>query len=1004
MEEHSDPHGEDVAGEPAHNCFLCAYSDRPCEVPSVDGTVLRIEERGARNRWPVVLLATADGAEAAVVLPEHVRQMAARIAALPGERQRGLRVRVFHLRHPAESTHHPRAAGRRTYLCTPVSAIVVEPDALLNITDINNAEYCVRQYPLRRMVPSAPTGATLRGTIIHNAFKEMLKGREEAVDGLLNRALQAQVTDLALRQISREQIAEDVRPHLDALARWQSSERQTLWSGTLRARAETFLLAPEVGLKGRLDALIEDERGNALLELKTGNAHAELPRREHRWQVYGYQTLLAARRPADRQRPGATLLYSGVAGQAEGYGVPFALRELHRVLELRNALALTHVTGIVPAPPGARKCARCALRRECLRASHRLGWEPPESEEQPEPVSTEDAMWFAEQYELLRQEALALEAESRTLWQLSSSDRRAAGIALGNLTLAGEPRMTPGGEWEYTFACENTSELREGDAVLLSDGDPVRGAVVSGTILHLDEHGATVWTPERIANPSLLDRYGSDIVHGRTVRNLWRWLEIEPRRRALVAGRLKPTFGPVPAIDDLPASFNAEQRETVARALAAQDLLLIQGPPGTGKTSVVAEIAARAVARGERVLVAAFTNQAVDNVLLRLSALGMRDFVRLGHELSVAPELHPYRLAARAHAWMAEHQTEAPVAQDAMDTHQALDPAAMRAALRAAPLVAATTATWSAERYDGVGEPLHFDLAVVDEASQLTTPALLGALRFARRLVLVGDAHQLPPLVMSEEAGRQGLKRSLFESLLERWGEVASVTLRQQYRMHPAICGFPSVEFYGGQLVAAGDARTRTLNTVFPQNQQIGLILAPERPIVFVDVPPRTGGEEEVGKVSKAQARVVRALVLALLRAGVAPDQIGAIAPYRAQVAAIRQQLATLPGTNVTVDTVDRFQGGERDVILFSFGGHVATQSYGRGIEFLADPNRLNVALTRARSKLVLIGDRQWLTQVPLLSRLLDYCANLYGGRGGIVNAQHTPISAAQTRAATPAR
>src|SRR5258706_590398 len=98
-----------------------------------------------------------------------------------------------------------------------------------------------------------------------------------------------------------------------------------------------------------------------------------------------------------------------------------------------------------------------------------------------------------------------------------------------------EPVATESGEWEYTFACENTSELREGDQILLSDGDPVTGAVVSGTVLRVDHRGITVWTPERIAHPRLLDRYGSDIVQLRTARNLWRWLEAEPRLRELVA-------------------------------------------------------------------------------------------------------------------------------------------------------------------------------------------------------------------------------------------------------------------------------------------------------------------------------------------------------------------------------------------------------------------------------------------------------------------------------------
>jgi DNA replication ATP-dependent helicase Dna2 len=872
---------------------------------------------------------------------------------------------------------------------------VLEPDVLLNITDINNAEYCVRQYPLRRMVPSAPTPASLRGTIVHSAFKELLKSGGTGED-LLQRALHAQAADLALRQLSYADLAADAEPHLRALEGWYASERENLWGDALRVRAETFLLAPEIGLKGRLDFLLQDERGGSLLELKTGLANASLPKGAHRWQVHGYQTLLAARRPGAASRPGATLLYSGTPGRAEGYGIPFFLRDLHNVLDLRNRLALVHATGHVPPPPGAKKCARCALRDACRRASSLLGWEAPVLDGPPHPANMEeqedqkdqkdqgehDAAWFARLYELLRLEARAVEAEAAALWTLTPTQRCDAGIALGELTLEGEPRQTASGEWEYTFTCANTSELREGDAILLSDGDPVQGAVVTGTVLRLHERGVTVWTPERVASPALIDRYDSDIVQTRTLRNLWRWLEAEPHLRTLVAGERRPQFDAtsVCATQDLPDDLNAEQRNAIERALTARDYALVRGPPGTGKTRVVAEIARRAVARSERVLVAAFTNQAVDNVLTRLVSDGMRDVVRLGHELSVAPELHAYRLQERTRLRLGWTATDG----------EAVEPGELRETLRSARVVAATTATWSAERFDEAGEPLRFDLAIVDEASQVTVPALLGALRFARRFVLVGDERQLPPLVVSQAAAEHGLRRSLFAALLEQWGEVSGVALTQQYRMHPTICGFSSRAFYDGRLEAAGAARTALLDLAPSPQSALWPILMPEHPMVFVDVPAALS-REGPGKASPMQAQVTGRLVRGLLDAGMSPEEIGIIAPYRAQVAAIRQRLERVmrPGeAPIVVDTVDRFQGGERQVVIVSFGGRVADGLQTRGRDFLADPNRLNVALTRAQRKLILLADRQWLTTKPLFARLVDYCAGLYGGRGGCVTAR----------------
>ena len=139
-------------------------------------------------------------------------------------------------------------------------------------------------------------------------------------------------------------------------------------------------------------------------------------------------------------------------------------------------------------------------------------------------------------------------------------------------------------------------------------------------------------------------------------------------------------------------------------------------------------------------------------------------------------------------------------------------------------------------------------------------------------------------------------------------------------------------------------------------------------------------------RVSVAQGDVARRLILALLRGGVAAERIGVIAPYRAQVAALRRRLAAAGVTDVVVDTVDRFQGAEREVILFSFGGVSAATGWGgRGLEFLADPRRLNVALTRAQRKLLILGHRRELEQAPLLRRLVAYCASLYGGQGGVI-------------------
>src|SRR5579862_1551920 len=327
---------------PTPGCFLCAYSSAgaaspmPCQIGQVEGRILRVVEHAARDGSPLVTLACADGACADILLTRDDRAFVRLLATLSPEHLKSLTLRVFHLLERSSgptsadvvelptSDALPAANGelsqsaRVALRTTSLSVSVLEPDSPLNITDINNAEYCVRQYPLRRMASSAPTAATLKGTIIHQAFKELLKsGLAEPTDRAtyLAQAARAQLIDLALRQISLEDITAEAEPHMRALGQWYRSQRSALWSVLRRTqgaqgqrdgidesglvvddvnrpeiRTETFLLAPEVGLRGRLDALLREAHGASLLELKTGQTHGNLPKNTHRWQVYGYQT------------------------------------------------------------------------------------------------------------------------------------------------------------------------------------------------------------------------------------------------------------------------------------------------------------------------------------------------------------------------------------------------------------------------------------------------------------------------------------------------------------------------------------------------------------------------------------------------------------------------------------------------------------------------------------------------------------------------------------------
>ncbi len=1041
-----------------HECFLCTLDPRhTCHEAQFTGRIVAAQERLiAGEKTPTIILDSGTEHVEILLDGQYYRSLVRQLRACGDViGTNNLTLRIYHLPDAPHSIEY-KEGTRLRYQANAYTLAVLHPDILLNITDLNQAEYCSRQYMLNRLLPSTTSAATIRGNLVHHCFKELLKEHNqgkfkaslqtetanqqvesplEILHQYLEQALELNSMELALADVSQEAMRADVAPHLESLAHWYETERNTLWdmpasysnqqsaegeqSSGNQVRAETFLLAPEIGLRGRLDLFWQQSGRQRLLELKTGGASGELPKREHRWQVYGYHALLTVRRDSQMKRALATLLYSGTPGHAQAFGIPANIREIQRVNEKRNTLVLSRITGVPPAPPGPSRCSKCAMLEQCQEISSLLQWQPPEprphadqqtaedsDDAQTSAVNTrssidtaEDRAFFARYYHLLQLEGQAGEQQQALLWQQSVAERLERGTAISGLD-AQDKTLADKDGWVQTFHCTNSSELREGDEILLSDGDPITGEVVSGTIMAISSEQVTVWTRELLAYPALLDRYDNELVHLRTLQNLLRWQHAPLHLRDLVAGKVRPHF--IEADSVYRGDFNSEQNLAVARAMQMQDYLLIHGPPGTGKTSVIAEIVKRLTQQGQRVMLAAFTNQAVDTMLKRLDKEGFHAYLRLGHERSTNEAIRPRLLKPLVEATMHELTDEA----------QANEPATysdvLRDILATTPVVASTTATWSSDKYiphaaRSKDAPLtttglQFDVAIIDEAGQLTVPAILGALRFARRFILVGDEKQLPPLVLSREAAAAGLTDSLFSVLRHANDDYkndhplaisACVPLRVQYRMNKWIANFSSTVFYEKQLHAHHSVANSRLLYTHPQptaeDPAITQALKAQLPLVFLDVQDEHA--PVAAKASTAEALAVREVVAGLLARGIEPKDIGVIAPYRAQVACIRRSLFSadvasgwqaLPADSpLSVDTVDRFQGGERLVIIMSFATSHEPAVGSQRRDFLSNAQRLNVALTRAQRKLILIGSIAALEALPIFQRLIAYSRSM---------------------------
>lgn len=460
--------------------------------------------------------------------------------------------------------------------------------------------------------------------------------------------------------------------------------------------------------------------------------------------------------------------------------------------------------------------------------------------------------------------------------------------------------------------------------------------------------------------------------------------------RFLVAAR-GPSLG-----NDL----NPEQRTALESADRALDLALVHGPPGTGKTTVLVEVVRRAVARGERVLATAPSNLAVDNLAERLSAVGL-NCVRIGHPARVLESLLDLTLEKRAEA----HEA-AKIAKELMQEAFALFRTARKRREKRGPgrfsnsreaerdakklLVEARTLSARAEaevldRAEVVLATLtsidadalrgrKFALAAVDEATQAVEPALYLALLRAERAVLAGDHLQLPPTVLSAAAQAGGLAESLFERLMKLHGEKIATTLLEQHRMNARIMAFPSKALYGGALRAHESVADHTLR-------------GDGEPLVVVDT-SGMGHEERNpegsdSRMNPQEAELVAKEVQRVLSLGVLPGEVAVISPYEGQVQFLRDLLAKEIDLGLEVDTVDGFQGREKEAVVVSLTRANADGEVG----FLSDVRRMNVAITRARKKLVVVGDGATVCRHPFYEAYITHAQEVGAWKSGFERA-----------------
>jgi len=475
----------------------------------------------------------------------------------------------------------------------------------------------------------------------------------------------------------------------------------------------------------------------------------------------------------------------------------------------------------------------------------------------------------------------------------------------------------------------------------------------------------------------------------------------EGRLVKILTGQLSPTFNTQHKPVAVP-TLNASQQAAVNNILAANELAIVHGPPGTGKTTTLVQAIRLLIQEQheQQILVVAPSNTAVDWLSEKLSMEGL-NVLRIGNPARVSERLlsltldqqmadHPHMTTVKKmkkqaagyldmahkykrHFGRAEREQRKALFDEAHRVLKEVEQAEQyifndllsRAQVITATLVGASHHTIRTPRYRTV---------VIDEAGQALEPGCWIPIVKAQKVVFAGDHNQLPPTIKSEEAAREGLSNTLLEKCVA-WHPESVVMLEEQYRMHEAIMGYASSIFYKGKLRAHATVANRSL-------------FNGDEPLLFIDTAGCGYEEKTAGtRISNPEeaAFLVQHLVsyVATLRTHYNEEHfptIAIISPYRQQIEVLQEAVQQQPELQairdkMTVNTIDSFQGQERDIVYIS----MTRSNPDSRIGFLSEIRRMNVAMTRAKQKLVVVGDSATLSQLPFYAHFIKYATERDG-------------------------
>lgn len=924
--------------------------------------------------------------------------------------------------------------------------IVVEPDYLVDISSIANCFESYGHHPLLFTVKRMGERPNNKHIVLGNFAGS-------ALDDIINHPTDYTIKDTFRSNFREKALDFATCPDFNAVEFKQAAEQQVaniqeivneLFQSFEREKAilEPSFVCERLGLQGRIDLmttdlklLVEQKSGkNIFIERQYKNPHGSLHVEKHYVQLLLYYGILQYNFQLNPKDAHIELMYSK-------YPLPNGLLEVEPLQKLiREAMKFRNqavATEYWMAENGFHRLLPLmtpqVLNVEKQNDAFYQRYLLPQLTEVLAPLhqlSELERAYFTRMMTFVIKEQLVSKVGAQEgvgnsnadLWNMPLAEKKDTGNIYTGLTITDKSCSSSFNGYDTITlnvpqqGIDFLPNFRRGDMVYLyaykknEEPDVRKSILFKGSLQEIHTSSIVVHLNDGQQNPNLiagecfaLEHAGSDIGGTSAIRSLYTFITSDVERRQLLLGQRAPRADKSLVLS---RSYHPDYDDIILKAKQAQDYFLLIGPPGTGKTSqalqylVLEQLAEKTkvqstnpnaqspkVNEQSSILLLAYTNRAVDEICNMLSEHEL-DYIRIGNEYSCDPKYSDHLL------------------QEVLDENTTLN--SIKSTLSEAQIIVATTSTMNSR--SALFNIKHFDLVIIDEASQILEPNIVGILtarqeegRAIDRFILVGDHKQLPAVVQQqgeadveetssvlENIHLSSCANSLFERLIltERAaGRTDFIgTLHKQGRMHPDIADFANRKFYAKeQLECVPLAHQLETELAYNEESEDALdnTLKAHRMIFIPSMPCKQLNISE--KVNTDEARIIADLLRRLYRQ-MSKDfdpqkSVGVIVPYRNQIAMIRKEIERLeiPALeDISIDTVERYQGSQRDVILYSFTIQSRYQ-----LDFLtantfyeegqAIDRKLNVAITRARKQLILTGNESTLRQNQLFAELIDY-------------------------------